>query len=312
MLDLAGSARRPRARHRRRLRRPVDRGGAARGASGAVLATDIASNILDHAEAAARACRARERRDPRRGRRGPRRRGWCSFDAAISRLGLMYLPDRGRRSRACACGAAARRPVRRARVRDAERNRFFSVPIAIIRRRAELPAPAPGIAGPFASARLPGELEAAGSARRRSGTPGAGADGVGGGAHFERESFGALHRCSRASEVERPASRARRFASSRALRRPRDARRRATRRAPQAGTLADGRTCGRPTRNWRLPGSRPTGPAEDFNPGSSSSSTTSSLSDEDAPLARDDEARRWATEVKRTVTGRGRRPCRPR
>src|SRR6476646_10254821 len=45
---------------------------------------------------------------------------------------------------------------------EPDRNGFFSVPIGIIRRRAELPPPAPGLPGPFSSATLGEQLDAAG------------------------------------------------------------------------------------------------------------------------------------------------------
>jgi SAM-dependent methyltransferase len=126
-----------------------------------VLATDISSNILEEAERAARAAGIStiatrvvdgEDLDVEPG----------TFDAAISRLGLMYMPDKQ--------GSLAQ--VRRA-LRDGgkyaavvfaepDRNGFFSVPIGIIRRRAELPPPAPGLPGPFSSAALGDQLDAAG------------------------------------------------------------------------------------------------------------------------------------------------------
>jgi SAM-dependent methyltransferase len=73
----------------------------------------------------------------------------ASFDAVISRVGLIYFPDRQ--------GALAEmRRVLRPGGRVAavvystpESNRFFSVPVGIIRRRAELGPPLPGQPGPF-------------------------------------------------------------------------------------------------------------------------------------------------------------------
>jgi SAM-dependent methyltransferase len=132
---------------------------ARRGAT--VLATDISSNILEEAAQAARAAGVStiatrvvdgEDLDVDPG----------TFDAAISRLGLMYMPDKQ------GALAQARRALRAggkyAAVVFAEpdRNGFFSVPIGIIRRRAELPAPGPGLPGPFSSSALGDQLEAAG------------------------------------------------------------------------------------------------------------------------------------------------------
>jgi len=64
------------------------------------------------------------------------------FDAVISRLGLMYFPDQ---PAALAGMRAALRPGGRIGAivySPADRNGFFSVPVAIIRRHAELPEPA--------------------------------------------------------------------------------------------------------------------------------------------------------------------------
>jgi SAM-dependent methyltransferase len=164
------------------------------GSSGAVLATDIASNILDHAGAVARAAGlanvATRVMDGENLEVDPE-----SFDAVISRLGLMYLPDK---ARALAGARAALRSGGRYAAlvfAEPERNRFFSVPISIIRTRAELPPPAPGLPGPFSAVALGDLLEQAGfsdvavtrleaplrltNAREC--------------AQLERESFGALH-----------------------------------------------------------------------------------------------------------------------
>ena len=118
-----------------------------------VLATDISSNILDEAAAAARAAGLAgiatrvmdgESLDVEPG----------SFDAAISRLGLMYLPDK--LGALAAAREALRVGGRYAAIvfSEPERNRFFSVPISIIRRNAELPPPGPGLPGPFSATNL--------------------------------------------------------------------------------------------------------------------------------------------------------------
>jgi SAM-dependent methyltransferase len=121
-----------------------------------------------------------------------------TFDAVISRVGLIYFPDQQK----------ALQGMRRV-LRDGgrvgavvystpDRNGFFSIPVSIIRERAQLPAPAPGQPGPF-SLGAPGALEQALTAagfrdvtvltvpapvRMTSA-----AECV----RFERESFGALH-----------------------------------------------------------------------------------------------------------------------
>jgi len=72
-----------------------------------------------------------------------------SFDAVISRVGLIYFPDQ--LGALVAMRAALRPGGRIAAVvySTAEANAFFSIPVGIIRRRAQLPPPAPGQPGPF-------------------------------------------------------------------------------------------------------------------------------------------------------------------
>ena len=129
------------------------------GPAGHVLATDISPAILQYAAAEAAARRAHER-DDARGRRGgpvgsPRR---AVFDAAISRVGLIYFPDQ---HRALAEMCRTLRPGGRVSsvvYSTAERNGFFAVPVGIIRRIAGLPTPGPGLPGPF-SLGTPGVAE---------------------------------------------------------------------------------------------------------------------------------------------------------
>jgi SAM-dependent methyltransferase len=167
------------------------------GPSGSVLATDISSNILGYAEQAARdaglsnvAVRVMDGEsldvDPE------------VFDAVISRVGFIYFPDqqaafegmrRALRSGGRLAGIVYSTP---------EANRFFSIPVSIIRRRAGLGAPASGQPGPF-SLGAPGAIEAAYAHAglvdvqvRRVSAPlllTSAAECV----RFERESFGALH-----------------------------------------------------------------------------------------------------------------------
>ena len=167
------------------------------GDQGAVLATDISPGILEFAAAQARAAGlsnvATQEMDGERLDLED-----ASFDAVISRLGLIYFPDR----------AGALRDIRRVlrpggRVATIaystpDRNGFFSIPVSIIRRVAALAAPAPGLPGPFsmgADGALGEAFEDAGftdvlvsavtAPLRMPST----ADCL----RFERESFGALH-----------------------------------------------------------------------------------------------------------------------
>ncbi len=159
-----------------------------------VLATDIAANILDLAARAAREAGVDgvttrvmdgEDVDVEPG----------SFDAAISRLGLMYLPDK---RRALTEAGRALRPRGRyaaAVFADPDRNGFFAVPISVIRRRAGLPAPGPGLPGPFSAVDLDERLVDAGFRDvevHRVEAPLRLADAAEC-TRLERESFGALH-----------------------------------------------------------------------------------------------------------------------
>jgi SAM-dependent methyltransferase len=167
------------------------------GADGAVLATDIAPKILEYAEATARVeGLANVTTMVADGENLGVEAG--HFDAAISRVGLIYFPDRARAL--AEINRALRRGGRFATVvySTPDRNEFFSVPVSLIRERAKLPPTAPGQPGPFSLAAegvLAGELEAAGftgvtveaidSPLRMSSAVEC--------VQFERDSFGALH-----------------------------------------------------------------------------------------------------------------------
>jgi SAM-dependent methyltransferase len=168
------------------------------GSNGYVLATDISSNILEFASAAAqeegltnietRVMDGEELKELEEE----------SFEAAISRVGLIYFPDQ---QRALTGMLRALKPGGRIAAivySTPEKNKFFSIPVSIIRRRAQLPPPLPGQPGPF-SLGGEGALE---EAYRRAGfrevrtqivpSPlrmSSAAECV----RFERESFGALH-----------------------------------------------------------------------------------------------------------------------
>ena len=118
------------------------------GPTGSVLATDISPAILEFAASEAR--RAGLTNVATREMDGEHLDVELSFfDAAISRVGLIYFPDR----QAALTGIrGALRPGGRIgalQYTTPEANGFFSVPIGVIRRRAELPPPLPGQPGPF-------------------------------------------------------------------------------------------------------------------------------------------------------------------
>lgn len=168
------------------------------GPRGHVLATDISPAILGYARAAAQrqGLSNVETRELDGERHDLLPAG--SFDAAISRVGLIYFPDQ---QRALAGIRHALRPGGRFAAvvySTPDRNPFFALPVGIIRRRAQLPPPLPGQPGPFS---LGGEgvlartLEQAGFRDvevRKVDSPvrlPSAAECV----RFERESFGALH-----------------------------------------------------------------------------------------------------------------------
>jgi SAM-dependent methyltransferase len=167
------------------------------GPEGHVLATDIAPAILDFAAANARhAGFANVETRAMDGESLDVPEG--SFDAVVSRVGLIYFPDR---AAALAGMHRALRPgghVAAIVYGPAERNAFFSTPVSIIRRRAGLPPPLPGQPGPFSLggegvlARELGEAGFHDVECRRVAAPlrmPSAAECV----RFERESFGALH-----------------------------------------------------------------------------------------------------------------------
>jgi len=129
------------------------------GGTGRVLATDISPAILVYA--AARVTAAGLVNVATREMDGEDLSVEAGqYDAVISRVGLIYFPDQ---QRALAGMRRALRPGGRLAVivyGPAEANGFFSVPVGIIRRRAQLPPPALGQPGPF-SLGAPGVLEAA-------------------------------------------------------------------------------------------------------------------------------------------------------
>lgn len=179
------------------------------GTEGFVLATDISPSILRFALGTARQAGLANvetlELDGERHDTLPE----ASFDAAISRVGLIYFPDQ---QRALAGIRRAVKPGGRFAAvvySTPDRNAFFSLPVGIIRRRAQLPPPLPGQPGPFslgAEGVLAKALERAGFRDvdvRKVDSP-VRLPSAAECARFERESFGALHQMMAAmSERER-------------------------------------------------------------------------------------------------------------
>jgi SAM-dependent methyltransferase len=177
------------------------------GPRGHVLATDISSRILEHAAAEA----------ARRGLSQVATRVLdgenldlpeASFDVAVSRVGLIYFPDQ---QRALSGMIRALKPGGRVAAivySTPDKNGFFSQPVSVIRRRANLGPPLPGQPGPF-SLGAPGAVE---GAFRQAGLKDIVVEAVSSPVRlpsaaeclrFEQESFGALHQM--LSGLEEPA-----------------------------------------------------------------------------------------------------------
>jgi len=168
------------------------------GATGRVVATDISPTILTFAAKAA--AEAGLTNVETREADGEALDGVPagSFDAVISRVGLIYFPDQ--QAALTGMHRALRDGGRIAAIvySTAESNAFFSLPVSIIRKRAQLPPPQPGQPGPFSlggAGVLEHALTTAGFTDVRVETvraplelPSAAAC-----VQFERESFGALH-----------------------------------------------------------------------------------------------------------------------
>ena len=167
------------------------------GPDGYVLATDISSNILDYASAHARTAGLGQIEfklmDGENLSVTPE-----SFDAAVSRVGMIYFPDQ---MKALAGIKAALKPGGRfcaVVYSTPERNGFFSIPVATIRTAAQLPPPAKGQPGPFSLGQpgvLADLLRKAGFSDIRDRTVAAPLSLASAAecTRFERESFGALH-----------------------------------------------------------------------------------------------------------------------
>lgn len=168
------------------------------GSGGRVVATDISPAILRHAAAAAADAGLTTVETVEADGENLDGLGTGEFDSVISRVGLIYFPDQQRALtemlRALGPGGRIAAIV----YSTPDRNEFFSIPVSIIRTRAQLPPPQPGQPGPF-SLGAPGMLE---SALVRAGFADVTVQAVPAPVRlasaaecvrFERESFGALH-----------------------------------------------------------------------------------------------------------------------
>jgi ubiquinone/menaquinone biosynthesis C-methylase UbiE len=167
------------------------------GPKGYVLATDISGNILEFAKKMASeeglgnietAVMDGENLDI----------ADENFDIVISRVGLIYFPDQQRALQEMRRVLKPGGKVAAIVYSTPEKNKFFSLPVSIIRNRAKLPPPLPGQPGPF-SLGAPGVIE---DAFTKAGFKNVHAVAVDSPLRlpsakecvkFEQESFGALH-----------------------------------------------------------------------------------------------------------------------
>jgi ubiquinone/menaquinone biosynthesis C-methylase UbiE len=183
------------------------------GATGYVLSTDISANLVRLASRNARDRRLKKRNFEARVMDGENLDlPDASFDAVLSRLGLIFFPNR---QRAILEIRRVLRPGGRvvlASFTTPRANPFFAVPIETIRRRARLLPPPPGGPGPFclgSSEVVEGEFRRSGFREVQTRPIAAplrlvSADEC---LRFEQECFGALHQMLQgASDADRAAA----------------------------------------------------------------------------------------------------------
>ena len=168
------------------------------GPPGYVLATDLSPVILEHAAENARLAGlsnvetlVKDGEALTQIKAGP-------FDAVISRVGLIYFPDQIKALSGMRDQLRPGGKVGAITYASAELNGFFSVPVGIIRRRANLPPPQPGQPGPFSL----GDPDVLAARFKEAGFKDVEVERVnapvrlksaGECLQFEQESFGALH-----------------------------------------------------------------------------------------------------------------------
>jgi SAM-dependent methyltransferase len=167
------------------------------GPNGHVLATDISANILEYAkQMAEQEGLSNIETKVMDGENLQLEDG--TYDAVISRVGLIYFPDQQKALKEMLRVLKPGGKVAAIVYSTPEKNKFFSVPVSIIRNRAKLPPPLPGQPGPF-SLGAPGVIE---NAFTQAGFKNVKSELVDSPlelssakecVRFEKESFGALH-----------------------------------------------------------------------------------------------------------------------
>lgn len=168
------------------------------GETGHVLATDISPNILGYAATAVKLAGCTNVTTQVLDGEKLTELDAEPFDAVISRVGLIYFPDQQKALAGMKQQLRNDGKIAAMVYSTAEKNPFFSIPVSIIRRRANLPAPLAGQPGPFslgAEGKLAQVLYDAGFSNievERIEAPvrlSSAAECL----RFEQESFGALH-----------------------------------------------------------------------------------------------------------------------
>jgi len=119
------------------------------GESGHVLATDISPDILGFARESANLAGMKNIQTQILDGESLTELDAAPFDAVVSRVGLIYFPDQQKALKGMKHHLRSDGKVAAMVYSTAEMNPFFSIPVSIIRRRANLPAPVPGQPGPF-------------------------------------------------------------------------------------------------------------------------------------------------------------------
>jgi len=119
------------------------------GSSGRVIATDLSPGILEFAAMRARDAKLTNVETRELDGESLTELEEGSFDVVMSRVGMIYFPDQQRALAGMKHALKEGGKVVAMVYSTAENNAFFSAPVSIIKRRANLPAPLPGQPGPF-------------------------------------------------------------------------------------------------------------------------------------------------------------------
>jgi len=179
------------------------------GNEGQVLATDISADILHFAAVSAKLAGLNNVQTQVIDGEQLAALSTDPFDAVISRVGLIYFPDQQKALAGMKQQLKENGRIAAMVYSTAEANPFFSIPVSIIRRRANLGAPLPGQPGPFSlgtADRLIETFAQAGFKNIEIETIDAPVrvSSVAECLQFEQESFGALHQMlSGLSDIEK-------------------------------------------------------------------------------------------------------------